>query len=80
MRGIESGLHYRRNITFQEDQTRMTDKKMGCAMAVINNLVISLLNRKGFSNHAQARRIFNVSSDKVISPYRRTLRKARRYR
>ena len=26
---IENGLHYRRDVTYQEDQTRMTDKKTG---------------------------------------------------
>jgi predicted transposase YbfD/YdcC len=65
--GIENGLHYRRDVTFQEDQTRMTDKKMGRAMAIINNLVVSLLNNQGFSNHAQARRQFNASPDKALA-------------
>ena len=65
--GIENGLHYRRDVTFQEDQTRMTDKRMGRAMAIINNLVVSLLNHQGFSNHAQARRRFCASPDKALS-------------
>ena len=54
--GIENGLHYRRDKTFQEDQTRMTHPTLGRAMACINNLVIGLLNRQGFDNHAHARR------------------------
>ena len=58
--GIENGLHYRRDVTFLEDGTRMTRKSMARAMAMINNLVISLLNRHGFSNHAHARRVFDV--------------------
>jgi predicted transposase YbfD/YdcC len=65
--GIENGLHYRRDVTYQEDQTRMTDKKMGRAMAIINNLVVSLLNNQGFSNHAQARRVFNASPAKALA-------------
>jgi hypothetical protein len=65
--GIENGLHYRRDVTYQEDQSRMTDKKMGRAMAIINNLVVSLLNSQGFSNHAQARRVFNTSPDKALA-------------
>jgi predicted transposase YbfD/YdcC len=65
--GIENGLHYRRDVTFQEDQTRMTNKKMGRAMAIINNLVVSLLNSQGFSNHAQARREFNASPAKALA-------------
>ena len=65
--GIENGLHYRRDVTFQEDQTRMTDKKMGRAMASINNLVVSLLNHQGFTNHAQARREFSASPSKALA-------------
>lgn len=65
--GIESGLHYRRDVTFQEDQTRMTQKSMGRAMAIINNLVISLLNNQGYTNHAHARRVFDASPDKALA-------------
>ena len=65
--GIENGLHYRRDVTFQEDCTRMIDKKMGRAMAIINNLVVSLLNNQGFTNHAQARREFAASPAKALA-------------
>jgi predicted transposase YbfD/YdcC len=65
--GIENGLHYRRDVTFQEDQTRMTNKNMGRVMAIINNLVISLLNSQGFENHAHARRVFNASPAKALA-------------
>ncbi len=64
---IENGLHYRRDVTYQEDQTRMTNKSMGRAMAIINNLVISLLNNHGFTNHAQARRILDASPGKALA-------------
>jgi len=65
--GIENGLHYRRDVTFQEDQTRMTQKAMGRAMAIINNLVIGLLNSQGFDNHAHARRLFDACPDKALA-------------
>ena len=65
--GIENGLHYRRDVTFQEDRTRMTDKRMGRAMAIINNLVVSIINSQGFTNHAQARRGFNAAPDKALA-------------
>jgi hypothetical protein len=58
--GIENGLHYRRDVTFHEDKTRMTRKTIARSMAIINNLVIALLNMQGFSNHAQARRFFDA--------------------
>jgi len=58
--GIENGLHYRRDVTFHEDATRMTRKTTGRAMATINNLVSSLLAIHGFRNFAQARRFFDA--------------------
>ena len=65
--GIENGLHYCRDVTFQEDQTRMTVKSMGRAMAIINNLVISLINHQGYTNHAHARRVFNACPAKALA-------------
>ncbi len=65
--GIEGGLHYRRDVTFQEDQTRMTQKSMGRVMAIINNLVIGILNNQCYVNHAHARRIFDASPDKALA-------------
>jgi len=65
--GIENGLHYRRDVTFQEDQTRMTVKSLGRVMAIINNLVISLINHQGFNNHAHARRVFNACPAKAYA-------------
>jgi predicted transposase YbfD/YdcC len=59
--GIENGLHYRRDVTFHEDATRMTHKTVGRAMATINNLVCNLLAIQGFTNFAQARRYFDAN-------------------
>lgn len=65
--GIENGLHYRRDVTFQEDQTRMTDKSAARAMASFNNLVIGLLKQQGFDNLAQARRFFDANPGKALT-------------
>jgi len=56
--GIETGLHYRRDVTFKEDATRMTIGHTGKVMASINNLVIALICQAKFHNAAQARRWF----------------------
>ncbi len=56
--GIETGLHYRRDVTFKEDATRMTIGSTGKVMASINNLVIALIHQAKFQNAAQARRWF----------------------
>lgn len=56
--GIETGLHYRRDVTFKEDATRMTIGHTGKVMASINNLAIALIRQANFQNAAQARRWF----------------------
>lgn len=56
--GIETGLHYRRDVTFKEDATRMTIGNTAKVMASINNLVIALIHQANFQNAAQARRWF----------------------
>jgi len=54
--GIENGRHYRRDVTFHEDATRLTQGHAGHVMASLNNLVIGLLRLAGFTNLAAARR------------------------
>jgi predicted transposase YbfD/YdcC len=56
--GIETGLHYRRDVTFKEDAARMTIGNTGKVIASINNLVIALIYQANFQNAAQARRWF----------------------
>jgi predicted transposase YbfD/YdcC len=55
---IETGLHYRRDVTFREDATRMTIGPAGRILALVHNVVIALIKRAGFHNAAKARRYF----------------------
>lgn len=55
---IETGLHYRRDVTLKEDATRLTLGNAGHTMAILNNAVIGLCLQNGFQNLAQARRLF----------------------
>ena len=50
-------MHYRRDVTLHEDRTRMTLGNTGRIMAIVNNLVISLLRLTGATNLAQERRM-----------------------
>jgi predicted transposase YbfD/YdcC len=43
--GIANGLRHRRDVTFHEDATRLTQGSAGRVMAARNNLVIGLLRR-----------------------------------
>jgi predicted transposase YbfD/YdcC len=65
--GIENGLHYRRDVTFQEDRIRMTHGKAGRAMAAINNLVIGILARQAYDNFAKARRWYDAHPAQALS-------------
>jgi predicted transposase YbfD/YdcC len=64
---IETGLHYRRDVTFREDATRMTKGAAGRILACVHNLVLPLIKRAGFHNAAQARRWFDGHLDQAFS-------------
>lgn len=55
---IETGLHYRRDVTFHEDATRMTLRPAGRILSILHDLVLGLLKTAGFTNAAQGRRWF----------------------
>jgi predicted transposase YbfD/YdcC len=55
---IENGLHYRRDVTFHEDATRLKSTRAAQALAVFNNLALGLLRHAGWNNIAKARRYF----------------------
>jgi predicted transposase YbfD/YdcC len=63
---IETGLHYRRDVTLREDATRMTTGDMGGIMAAINNLTLALIKQAGFHNAAQGRRWFAGHLDRAF--------------
>ena len=58
--GIENGLHYRRDVTLQEDATRITDDRRAETMAILNNFIIGLTSKLGFRNLASAQRTFEA--------------------
>lgn len=65
--GIESGLHYRRDVTLKEDATRMTVGNTGIIMTSINNLVLALIRQAKFYNAAQARRWFAANLSRAFT-------------
>lgn len=64
---IETGLHYRRDVTFREDATRMTIGASGRILATVHNLVIGLIKRAGYNNAAKARRYYEGHIDQAFS-------------
>jgi predicted transposase YbfD/YdcC len=65
--GVENGLHYRRDVTFHEDATRLTQGHAGHVMATLNNLVIGLLRLAGFTNLAAARRYCGADLARAVA-------------
>jgi len=64
--GIENGLHYRRDETFREDRCRITGQGAH-AMAVINNLLLGLLRRRGVVNVPDARRYYAANLEEAVN-------------
>lgn len=64
--GIENKLHYRRDVTLREDATRMMRTHQAQVVATLNNFVIALITKLGFSNLASARRFFQAKFDALI--------------
>ncbi len=56
---IENGLHYRRDDTLKEDRCTLRREHAPEAMAVLNNIVLGLLLRRGVKIVPEARREFD---------------------
>jgi predicted transposase YbfD/YdcC len=63
---IENGLHYRRDETLREDWCQLKHGQAPRAMAVINNLIVGLVARLGWTNLAEARRHFDAHPEEVV--------------
>ena len=55
---IENSLHYPRDVTLREDQTRFKHSTAAHNMAIINNLILALIAQSGFPFVPSARRFF----------------------
>ena len=65
--GIESGLHYRRDVTFREDRSRVRTGHAPQALATINNLVLGLFAWLGYTSAPEARRHFAAHLDQSVN-------------
>jgi len=64
---IENRLHYPRDVTLHEDQTRFKKKSAAHNMAIINNLVLSLIAKSDFLFVPSARRFFAAYPDQALA-------------
>ena len=68
--GIENGLHFRRDATLNEDAIQMSNVNQAQVTAVLNNFIIALANKMGFSNLASVQRHFDAHiASTLASPH-----------
>jgi hypothetical protein len=65
--GIENRLHYRRDQTMREDWYHVRMGTAPQAMAVINNLVLGLIDRQDFRSVPEARRHYAANLDQALN-------------
>lgn len=63
---IENGVHYRRDVTLQEDACHLRRGHAAHVMAILNNLVLSLVLRLG-NNLPDLRRTFNAEPQQALA-------------
>lgn len=64
---IENGLHYPRDVTLHEDQTRFKKRTAAHNMATINNLILALLAKSHFPFVPSARRFFAAHPQRALA-------------
>lgn len=64
---IENSLHYPRDVTLHEDHTRFKKHSAAHNMAIINNLVLSLIATSRFPFVPPARRFFAAYPDQALA-------------
>jgi predicted transposase YbfD/YdcC len=63
---IENGLHYRRDVSLHEDETRFSHNSAAHVMSVINNIVLSLISKAGYDYAPVARRFFAANPQQAF--------------
>ena len=65
--GIENGLHHRRDMIMQEDACQVRCGRAPQVLAVLNNLVLGLVLKRGEHNLAASQREFAYSFDRLLA-------------
>ncbi len=65
--GIENGLHYRRDVTLQEDASLLRRGHGPEVLATLNNGVIGLVQQHGERTLAAVQRVFMRRFDQAIN-------------
>lgn len=68
--GVENKVHYVRDVTQGEDQSRIRTKPLPQILAIARNLALNLYRDAGFDNMAQAQRKCQFSLKHIASLFR----------
>jgi predicted transposase YbfD/YdcC len=63
---IENSLHYPRDVSLHEDQTRFQQNSAAHIMTIINNLILGLIAKSDFPFVPSARRFFAANPDRAL--------------
>lgn len=66
--GIENGLHYRRDVSLQEDHSRMRRGSAPHVLAALNTAVVGIAAVHGAPNLAKVQREFQYRFDRALMP------------
>lgn len=65
--GIENGLHYRRDVTLQEDACQVRRGQAPQVLAALNNVVVGIMQGAGHRNLPAAQRTFSYAFDRLLA-------------
>lgn len=68
--GVENKVHYVRDVTQEEDKSRIRIEPLPQVMSVARNLALNLYRDAGFNNMAQAQRKCRYGLDRILSIFR----------
>ena len=68
--GVENKVHYVRDVTQEEDKSRIRTTPLPQILAIARNLALNLYRDSGFSNMAQAKRLCQFNLDLLLDLFR----------
>jgi hypothetical protein len=66
---IENSLHYVKDVTFDEDRSKITSGNSAESMSVIKNIAINILRHNNYKNLKQATRLLSVDIREIYKLY-----------
>jgi predicted transposase YbfD/YdcC len=62
---IENSLHYIKDVTFDEDKSKIISANLAQSMSIIRNIAINLFRKKKYTNFKQTMRLLSGDIKKL---------------